>query len=173
MGIYNFLRRPGKNERLSYSDRPVEVNEHHDANRLLEYPWVPFSAPLQHWIQIGFPMSEIPDFTDSELWTVRATLQERYGKPVEPEPADCELNLDQDSRELTRCPSLYWRENDCNFVTFKLGEGRYRCQFFYEIHEMFGTGIEEFDNIGDCVLTLLRIQADHDAERQGKFPSRA
>lgn len=117
-------------------------------------------------------MSDIADFTASELWTARATLQERYGRPVEPELADCELRLDKDSAEPTSCPSLFWHDGGCNFVAFKIAENRFRCQFFYQIHEMFGTGVEEFDNVGDCILTLLQIQADHDAEKKGNLPSR-
>jgi len=117
-------------------------------------------------------VGDIPDFTASELRTARATLQERYGKPVEPELADCELHLDKDSPEPTSCPSLFWHNGGCNFVAFKIAGNRFRCQFFYQIHEMFGTGVEEFDNLGDCILTLLQIQADHDAEKKGNLPSR-
>ena len=173
MGVYNFLCGPGKSERLSYIDLPVEVNELHDKNGLLGYPWGPFSTLRQRRIQAEFPMSNIAEFTESELWTVRSTLKERYGSSVEPELADCELHLDPASPKLTSCPSLFWQQDKCNFVLFKVGEARFRCQFFYAIDEMFGTGIEEYDNIGDCVLTVLQVQADSDAERKGNLPHRS
>jgi hypothetical protein len=38
-------------------------------------------------------MSSIADFTKSELWIVRTTLVERYGKEIELRLADTELRL--------------------------------------------------------------------------------
>ena len=49
----------------------------------------------------------------------------------------------------------------------KVGEKSYRNQFFYTAREQFGTGREEYDEVGDCVITLLRLQADHEAMRVG------
>jgi hypothetical protein len=48
-------------------------------------------------------------------------------------------------------------------VVVKTGDRRYRCQFFYRIHQMYGTGIEEYDDLTECVVTLLQVQADHHA----------
>jgi hypothetical protein len=41
---------------------------------------------------------------------------------------------------------------------------RYRCQFFYSETEQYGTGHDEYNSLGDCILTLLQVQSDH--ERQ-------
>ena len=46
-------------------------------------------------------MSAIEDFTESELWIIRTTLEERYGKPLEPILADTELRLNPYETELT------------------------------------------------------------------------
>lgn len=110
-------------------------------------------------------MNSIPDFSDSELWSVRDTLKQRYGHDVEPELAEAELRLDLDSSELTLCPVLYWKERDANFVIFKVGERRYRAQFFYRVHQQYGTGIDEFDNLPECAVTLLQVQADYEAKQ--------
>ncbi len=40
----------------------------------------------------------------------------------------------------------------------------FRSQFFYSEAEQYGTGRDEYDDIGTCVLTLLQVQSDH--ERQ-------
>jgi len=37
--------------------------------------------------------------------------------------------------------------------------------FFYRIRDRFSTGREEYDDIGDCVTTLLKMQADEEAKR--------
>jgi hypothetical protein len=106
----------------------------------------------------------ISDFTETDLQVVSALLQERYGKPVSPESADSELRLDPASETLTFCPTLYWHERGAHFVVCKLPLGHYRCQFFYTDADHYGTGRESYDDLRDCVLTVLRVQADH--ERQ-------
>jgi hypothetical protein len=36
---------------------------------------------------------------------------------------------------------------------------------------MYGTGIEEYDDLSECVVSLLQVQADHRArERSGEDP---
>jgi len=112
-------------------------------------------------------MSTIPDFTDNELWTIRTTLKERYGAEKEVHPAETELRLDRSSTRLVSCPTVYWEDGSCHFVVFKTGDKRYRCQFFYRVHQQYGTGIEEFDDLSECVVTLLQVQADHAAEEEG------
>jgi len=110
-------------------------------------------------------MGPISDFTDNELWIVGKTLTERYGHPVETEVASSELRLNSFSTELTECPTLFWSERDANFVIFKVGDRRYRSAFFYSIREQYGTGIDEFDDLTECTVTLLQVQADHEAAR--------
>lgn len=113
-------------------------------------------------------MSSIPDFTESELWTVHDTLKQRYGREIEPELGEAELRLDPHSSTLTPCPVLFWKERGCNFVIFKMGERAYRGQFFYRVHQQYGTGIDQFDNLTECTVTLLQVQADHEAKETAK-----
>ena len=110
-------------------------------------------------------MSNIPDFTDTERHVVETTLKERFGHAVEVLAADAEIRMYTGDRELTEVPVLYWKERGCQFVLFKVADHRYRNQFFYSVKDQFGTGREEYDDIGDCVLTLLRVQADHESTR--------
>jgi hypothetical protein len=109
-------------------------------------------------------MSSIEDFTESELWIIRTTLVERYGKELELQPADTELRLNPYSTELTTCPAACWQADRCHFIICKTGTTRFRSQFYYRVHEMFGTGIEEFDDLSECVVTLLQVQADYVAK---------
>lgn len=113
----------------------------------------------------------IPDFSEDELAIIRAVIDERYrySQLIELELADAELRLKDSTgelaRELTLCPTVFWQVDKVSFVIFKTAPQRYRCQFFYSIHEQYGTGIEEFDNIGECVTVLLQIQADHEGKK--------
>jgi len=109
-------------------------------------------------------MKEIPDFNESELWVVSSTLEERYHQEIEYDLGEAEIRLHPGDRELTPCPVVMWHVGKTGFIIFKSGAERYRCQFFYRIHQQYGTGIEEYDNIAECVTSLLQVQADHIAE---------
>lgn len=112
-------------------------------------------------------MSASEDFSSAELAVAQELLFERYKRVVNVELADAELRLDPESSTLTVCPTLFWQDREVSFVVFKLGRFRYRCQFFYDASEQYGTGRDEYDDLGECVATLLRLQADHQRERHG------
>ena len=109
----------------------------------------------------------IPEFTDSELHNIREMLVQRYQKEVEIQLADCELMLGKADTETVSCPTVFWYERGANFVVFKVGMFRFRSQFFYTPHEQYGTGIEEFNELDQCVAALLQTQSDHERERNG------
>ena len=109
--------------------------------------------------------ASIPDFTNSELWVVRDTLKQRYGEPVDPQFAETEMRLDPNSTVLTSCPALFWQHKDTNFIIAKLGDRRYHAQFFYRIHQHYSTGVQEYDDLTECVVTLLQVQADRELTR--------
>lgn len=109
-------------------------------------------------------MTTIPDFTEAERKRISIILLERYGKIVPIQLADSELQLGRNPASLTLCPTIYWSERGAHFVVCKVGESRYRCQFFYSEAEQYGTGRDEYDNLDTCTRTLLQVQSDH--ERQ-------
>ncbi|MDD5059205.1 MAG: hypothetical protein PHQ60_15180 [Sideroxydans sp.] len=109
-------------------------------------------------------MTTIPDFSESQQKHVAALLFERYGKIVPLQLADSELQLGGDPAQLTLCPTLYWNERGAHFVVCKVAADRYRCQFFYSEAEHYGTGREEYDDLDNCVVTLLQVQADHESQ---------
>jgi hypothetical protein len=115
-------------------------------------------------------MSQIADFTETELDVVRDALEHRLGHKLEPDLVDTELRLSPEARELTPCPALYWEIGACRFLLAKTGAASYRTLFFYGANEQYGTGIEEYSDLNDCVLTVLRLQADHESTRQEAAP---
>ena len=117
-------------------------------------------------------MSKIPEFTDVEVKIVHDTLQERYGKPVETQLADIELRIYSDDRELTECPAIYWEHDNCHFILAKAAKQKFFSQFFYGSREQFGTGKEFYDDVFDCLVTTLRVQADHELNKQGASDSK-
>ena len=107
-------------------------------------------------------MTQISDFTQSEIWTIESTLKERWGKNngIELQFADTEIRLHLGDRETTECPAVFWQHEGCNYIIFKSGIQNYRCQFFYKGYQQYGTGIHEYDDIGDCIISLLQVQSD-------------
>jgi len=116
-------------------------------------------------------MSKIEDFTKSELWIIRTTLEERYGEAIEPTLADTELRLNPYATELTPCPAAYWEHEGCHFIICKTGDSNYRCQFYYRVHQMYGTGVEEYDDLSECIVSLLQVQADYARAEHDSAPS--
>jgi hypothetical protein len=115
-------------------------------------------------------MAEIPDITDTEHWIVQTALKERYGRDLETQLADAEIRLSPSDRDLTSCPVVHWRDDDgCNFVIFKTGDRNYRCQFFYRGYQQYGTGVHEYDDLSECIVSLLQVQADYAAEQAGEL----
>ena len=115
-------------------------------------------------------MSGVPDFTDDEIAAVRQKIERRWSEAeIETHLADVELSLDPKAppREY---PAVFWLAGGCNFVVIKTGRSEYRAEFFYSDMERFGTGVDTFSNIGECALTLIQIQADHESVRLGNFP---
>jgi len=117
-------------------------------------------------------MAAIPDITETELWLTDTTLRDRYGRKVEVELGDAEIRVSPADRELTPCPIIHWQADDCHFVVFKTGDRAYRCQFFYRLYQQYGTGRQEYDDLAECLVDLLQVQADYQAREQGDIPSR-
>ena len=115
----------------------------------------------------------IPDFTDTEFQLANQILLERYGKIVPLQRVDVDLQLRPEPEPPSPCPALYWSALGAEFIVAKTGDQRFRCQFFYSPSEIFGTGRDIYDNLGDCVITLLRLQADHHGTRSGSLPEGA
>jgi len=115
-------------------------------------------------------MTPIPEFDDGERWIVESALKERYGKIVATQPAEVELRLAPGDATLTACPTLYWEARGAAFVLAKVGAACWRAMFFYPAEpggEQYGTGRAEYDDLADCVIALLRAQADHEKDRKG------
>ncbi len=102
------------------------------------------------------------DFSPREHWVVESALEERYGKRIDIQQADVELRLDPALPDLTEYPALVWKVGRATFVISKLDDECFRSQFFYSVREQYGTGKEDYDDLSECVTTLLKLQADHE-----------
>ena len=110
--------------------------------------------------------------SDYEKQIIQASIDERWAKgTIVAEEVEVEIRLYPDDRDTTACPAMYWLQNGCHFLLVKTedddnGHCKYRSQFFYSVKEQYGTGIPEYDDLGDCILGLLRLQADHQITKE-------
>lgn len=115
-------------------------------------------------------MTDIPDFTDTERWTIQTTVDERWGQNKVPlHLADVETRLAPGSDERITCPAVFWRVGECSFIVIKLGVRRYRAEFFYRDLEQMSAD-KTYDELAQCVVELLQAQADLDSTRSGAYP---
>jgi hypothetical protein len=42
----------------------------------------------------------------------------------------------------------------------KVAEKTGRCQFYYRSNQQYGIGKSEFDDVTDCVVTMLQVHAN-------------
>jgi hypothetical protein len=112
-------------------------------------------------------MSLIPDITEAEQWTLSITLKERWpDMDIELQLADVEIRMYQDDRELTECPAIFWQVDEASFVIIKVAERIYRSQFYYRGYQQYGTGAKDFDDIAECVVTMLQVHTDRETVRR-------
>jgi len=110
-------------------------------------------------------MSTIKDFSDAEQWAVSTTLKERWPKQdLDIQLADVEIKMLPHDRELTVCPAIFWQVGETSFIIIKAGDRAYRSQFYYRGYQQYGTGKAEFDDIAECVTTLLQVHADKETD---------
>jgi hypothetical protein len=112
-------------------------------------------------------MTEIADFSQSEVWTVRTTRPGRCGAAPELQFADADVRASATDRELASCPVIVRPADGCNPVLFETGDRRYRCPFFCKPYEHFGSGVREHSDLSERHVALLQAQADQSAEERG------
>jgi transposase-like protein len=109
-------------------------------------------------------MIPIPEFSELEINIIQSTVNERYRQEISLHLADVEVNLNADTQPVA-CPAVFWDQQRTSFVLIKTGENRYRCQFFGRDLQMYSTGTREYDDLAECMIALLQVQADHDRSR--------
>ena len=109
----------------------------------------------------------IQEFTESEIATIRQLLFQRYRRDVEIHLAHSEVTLSPNRDSSTKCPTVLWHVRDANFVVVKTGRAAYRTQFFYTPHDQFGTGVEDYGDLKQCIAAVLRSHSHHENQREG------
>lgn len=107
-------------------------------------------------------MSDSVSFTDKEQLQVRSVLRKRWDKgEVSIQIVDVDMRVADSEEENTECPAIYWDASDYHFLLMKVAENKFRPQFFYQDSEEAGAVELEFDDIAECAMALLKMQANH------------
>ena len=103
------------------------------------------------------------DFSKHELAVIDDVLQKRYGHPVEMHRADIEFG----DAKAAEVPAVYWEHNGCHFIIARSEDNKFFSQFFYDDDDQYGTEKPFYEDIYECVMTLLQVQADHELKSAG------
>ncbi|MGE4594892.1 MAG: hypothetical protein AAEF23_05165 [Gammaproteobacteria bacterium] len=98
------------------------------------------------------------DFSLFEINIVKNTVNERWGE-IEIELADVEVSRTS-NRESTPYPALVWEASKCTFVVIKVDDLAYKCIFYYLGTQRFDTGVNEYDDLHSCVMSIMKTQAN-------------
>lgn len=104
------------------------------------------------------------DFDEEELEVLATLLERRYGRATAFECAEAELGGDPPQT----CAAVLWEGRGAQFVVCKTGKSRYRAQFFLGDAAALA-GRPEYEDLAECVNTLLRLQSDEERARRGVF----
>jgi hypothetical protein len=99
------------------------------------------------------------DFSPTELKIINEAIGERW-KEVEIHLADIEITRTALDEKTTLCPAAVWETADCTFVVIKADEFVYKSVFYYLGSKQIDTGVSEYNDLRDCVLTLMKVQAN-------------
>mgnify|MGYP001545474529 FL=1 len=110
-------------------------------------------------------MSPVPDITEAEQWAVETTRKERRPeKDLEIQLADAEIRMYPQDRELTVCPVIFWEVGSTSFVIIIVADRTCRSQFYCRGFQQYGSGKAKYDDITDCVVTMLQVHAYKEAK---------
>ncbi|NKB63702.1 MAG: hypothetical protein GKR95_16845 [Gammaproteobacteria bacterium] len=110
-------------------------------------------------------MPSAPDFTDTEIHQIRELLTRYYGRDVEIQLSRNHsilgANSPGSSINAASYHTVFWHENDVNFLILKSDLLEYRPRFFSNPHDQHNTGVETYNDLAKCVDAILTVQADH------------
>ena len=107
-------------------------------------------------------MTDTADFSNQEKLAIRTTLAKRWkSNEIDIQLVDVDVSLSDSALDSIKCPAFYWELDEYRFLLMKTGENKYRPQFFYQDSEEVAAETLEFDDVAECTMALLQLQANH------------
>lgn len=99
------------------------------------------------------------DFSKAEIKIINQAINTRW-KKMDLHLADIEITRSSKDKQTTLCPAVVWETKDCTFVVVKVDESVYKSVFYYLATKQIDTGVNEYNDLADCVMTLMKVQAN-------------
>ena len=101
----------------------------------------------------------VNDFSTTELNIIKKAIAGRW-KDINIHLADIDVAIASNDKKSTLCPAVVWETADCTFVIIKTAEFSYKNLFYYLGSQRFDTGIAQYNDLNECVLSLMKAQAN-------------
>ena len=100
------------------------------------------------------------DFTASEIKLTQELIDNRW--------RDAKVSINLADIDFTKTgednaksyPAMVWEDKSTTFVILKMAAFNYKSFFYYLHDKRFDTGVDIYENLHECVDTLLKAQAD-------------
>lgn len=99
------------------------------------------------------------DFSPTEMDIIKAATSQRWAE-VDLHLADIEITRTALDEKTMLCPAVVWETADCTFVIVKVEAFVYKSVFYYLGTKQIDTGVNEYNDLKDCVLTLMKVQSN-------------
>lgn len=100
------------------------------------------------------------NFTQSEIDATKKLVDERWkDKNITVHLADIDYTKEEEET-VQAYPALVWEDKNTTFIVLKMGMLTYKSFFYYLKNKRYDTGILEYNDLQECVTSLMQSQAD-------------
>lgn len=94
------------------------------------------------------------DFTQSEINTIKKHVDNRWREK------DHGIHLGDIDVGGKEYPAAVWEDRHYTFIIIKMNTLNYKSLFYFLRDKRFDTGVDEYNDLDECVDKLLKTQAD-------------
>lgn len=102
------------------------------------------------------------DFTQSEIDSIKKHVDSRWkAKDHGIHMADIEVSGEEK-------PAAVWEDTYYTFVIIKMTAFTYKNMFYFMRDKRFDTGVDQYNDLDECVDSLMKAQADFSLSKNTK-----
>lgn len=102
------------------------------------------------------------DFTQSELDIIQKQVDNRWREK------DHGVHLGDIEVDGVEKPAAVWEHKHYTFIILKIGPFTYKNLFYFLRDKRFDSGVDEYNDLDDCVDALMKCQADFSLSKSTK-----
>ncbi len=94
------------------------------------------------------------DFTQSEVDIIQKHVDDRWREK------DHGVHLGDIEVDGKEQPAAVWEHKHYTFIVIKIGAFKYRALFYFLRDKRFDAGVDEYNDLDECVDSIMKAQAD-------------